>query len=216
MPRWILAGLVVLASAPEADAKMVRMLVSRYAYRDPGIVILSPSVDYGGIRAETHDPGSTWAHGPQLGVSMLGISAGDRDLQGQAGLGYRRMDLAALEIEEREKVEFVESMVGLRYFPRAPTLLLRESFCVRLIASASGGAAVSLNGDVNFPIDLTAGLHFAPGRTPSGLAVELVHRPNRYNLKYRPHEEPGDPVAPEEKFDIAAWTALRVSFFFGP
>lgn len=217
MRRYVLAGLFLLGFAPEADAKVIRMFVGRYGYRDPGAVFLVPAVDYGGVRAVDNEGSQTTvSHGPQLGVQLLGVSAGERDLQGQAGLGYRSMNLEGLEIKQRPDIQFLEPMIGLRYFPRAPTFLLRESFCVRVTAAAAAGAAISIYGDLNYPIDLSGGLHFTTGRNPHGLVVELVHRPNHFDLKYRPENQPGDPVVPEAKYDVSRWTALRVSFFFGP
>lgn len=216
MKRLFLAAVVLLGFVPEADAKAVRMFVGRYGYRDPGAVFLVPAVDYGGIRAETSGSQKVVGHGPQFGVSLLGVSAGDRDLQGQAGIGYRHMNLEGIEVEQRPEIELIESSIGLRYFPRAPTLLLAESFCVRFTAAASAGASISTTGDLNFPLDASAGLHFTTGRAPHGLAVELVHRANHFDLKYRPDNDPGDPVVPEAKYDVGPWTALRVSFFFGP
>ena len=218
MRRYVLAGLLLLGFAPEADAKVVRLFVGKYGYRDPGAVFLAPAVDYGGVRAVDDRAGNTQivSHGPQLGVQLLGISAGERDLQGQASLGYRQMNLEGLEIKQRQSIQFLEPAIGLRYFPRAPTFLLAESFCVRVTAAASAGAAISFYGDLNFPIDLAGGLHFTTGRNPHGFVVELVHRPNHFDLKYRPDTQPGDPVVPEAQYDVKAWTALRVSFFFGP
>jgi hypothetical protein len=219
MKRLLLAMVVLLGFVPEADAKAVRAFVGRYGYRDPGPVFLVPTVDYGGIRAETAEtPGSpsVIGHGPQLGVGMLGVSAGDRDFQGQAGIGYRHMNLEGIEVEQRPSIEFIESSIGLRYFPRAPTLLLAEQFCIRLTGAASAGASISTKGDLNFPIDLAAGLHFTTGRAPHGLAVEIVHRANHFDMKYRPDNDPGDPVVPEAKYDVSPWTALRVSVYFGP
>lgn len=221
MRRYVLAGLLgllLLGFAAEADAKPVRMFVGRYGYRDPGPVFLAPMVDYGGVRAVDDRTGNTQvvSHGPQFGVQILGVSAGERDLQGQASLGYRSMNIEGLEIEQRKNIQFVEPTIGLRYFPRAPTFLFAESFCVRATAAASAGASISLYGDLNFPIDLAAGLHFTTGRNPHGFVVELVHRPNHFDLKYRPDNDPGDPVVPEAKYDISPWTAARVSFFFGP
>lgn len=219
MRRFLLVA-VLLALAPlEAHAKAIRAFVGRYGYRDPGIVFLAPSVEYGGIRAETHRDSSgeqVVAHGPQYAVSLLGVSAGDRDLQGEASLGYRHMNLEGLEIEQRPDIAFVEGHIGLRYFPRAPTLLFAEQFAVRVTAAAGGGVAVSTTGDLNTPIDLSAGLHFGVGREPHGLMVEVVHRPNHFDMKYRPDNDPGDPVVPEAKYDISGWTAIRVSVFFGP
>lgn len=217
MRRTLLAaGFLLLGFVPEADAKAVRMFVGRYGYRDPGAVFLVPTVDYGGVRAETHGPDPVVSHGPQFAVQLLGVSAGERDIQGQAGIGYRSMNLEGLKINQRQRIQFLEPTIGIRYFPRAPTLLLAESFCVRATAAASAGAAISLYGDLNLPIDLSAGLHFTTGRNPHGLAVELVHRPNHFDLKYRPDNDPGDPVVPEAKYDVSPWTALRVSFYFGP
>jgi hypothetical protein len=214
MVRWILLGL--LAAPLAAEAKAVRAFVGKYSYRDPGAVMFAPTVEAGRIRAETHGPSPVIAHGPQLGVSLLGLTAGNLDLQGQASIGYRTMNIEGLEIDERPRLQLVESQIGLRYFPRAPTLLLAERACVRVTAAASAGVAVSLNGDLNYPVDVAAGLHLTAGRVPHGLALELVHRPNHFDLKYRPRSEPGDPVAPEKKYDVSPWTGLRVSFWFGP
>lgn len=219
MRRAVLAAVLFSILPLEAQAKAIRAFVGRYGYRDPGVVLLAPTVEYGGIRAETHRDESgnqVVAHGPQYAVSMLGISAGDRDLQGEASLGYRHMNLEGLKIEQRPDISMVEGHIGLRYFPRAPTLLFAESFAVRFTAAAGAGVSISTKGDLNTPIDLSAGLHFGVGREPHGLLVELVHRPNHFDLKYRPENEPGDPVVPEAKYDISPFTAVRVSIVFGP
>jgi hypothetical protein len=216
MKKAFLALLLLLGFASEASAKPVRMFVGRYSYRDPGPVILVPAVDYGGIRAETAGDPSVVGHGPQLGIALHGVSAGDRDFQGQAGIGYRHMNLEGIEVEQRPEIELIESHIGLRYFPRAPTMLIAEQFCIRLTGAATAGASISTKGDLNFPIDLAAGLHFTTGRAPHGLAVEIVHRANHFDMKYRPDNDPGDPVVPEAKYDVSPWTALRVSIYFGP
>lgn len=216
MRRALLATFFLLGFVPEADAKAVRMFVGRYGYRDPGPVFLVPAVDYGGIRAETSGDDPVVGHGPQLGIALLGVSAGDRDFQGQAGIGYRHMNLEGIEVEQRPNIEFIESSIGLRYFPRAPTMLLAEQFCIRITGAATAGASVSTTGDLNFPLDVAGGLHFTTGRAPHGVAVEIVHRANHFDLKYRPDNDPGDPVVPEAKYDVSPWTALRVSVYFGP
>lgn len=209
---FLTAGLFAISGV--AHAEVIEIYVTEVPYRDPGPMFLLLGAEFlGDVPLETE--GSS-ARGEARGFSVAAMSARERDFQLQVGVGFRQIDFGNLQLPSACDCErtatYLDAIIGARYFSRAPTMLFAKTLSVRF--SAAGQAALSIgDAGMDFPITVSGGLAFSRRDDPSGILVELAHRPTTVNVLAGSLDV--DPYS-DVNVHVGTWTGLRASVFFGP
>lgn len=154
----------------------------------------SQEVDQGGVIRSDFD---------QLGMGVRMMSARRVDVQFETSIGWRTVNLRPLG--NLERTDFLDMFVGARYWP------LYNSFWIGNTAARwtfAGKGGLVMGNQMTGGVELSAGITFSRGTSPSALCVEIVYRPVEYVHKDI------DEIAPDT-FLRPSWT-VRVGFQFGP